>query len=124
MRRGEAPRASSDGPAIETLHAGNRQLFRLGRVLHDLPKPGEVESARLTRLAAELADSIVPWMQQQPPDTLIVVFGDHGFHWQSTPSSTSAAQRGGALPEQVLVSASAWLPRPPRPSARNAPGLH
>jgi hypothetical protein len=55
---------------------------------------------------------------------LIVIFGDHGFHWQSTPRGTSAAQRGGALPEQVLVSASGWMLCEPRQKARVAPGVH
>ena len=63
-------------------------------------------------------------MREQPPETLIVLFGDHGFHWQASLRGTGAAQRGGALPEQVLVSASAWLLREPRHKARVAPGIH
>jgi hypothetical protein len=54
-----------------------------------------------------------------------VIFGDHGFHWHTTENGTSAAQRGGALPEQVLVPASAWLVGEARASkARVAPGVH
>ena len=58
------------------------------------------------------------------PDTLVVIFGDHGFHWQANERGTSAAQRGGALPEQVLVPASAWLLGGSRPRPGTAPGLH
>jgi hypothetical protein len=110
---------------IEPLHVGNRQLFKLSLVPQELPKTGEAEPQRLERVARELADIIVPWMLHQPPDTLIVMFGDHGFHWDSTPLGTSAAQRGGALPEQVLVPASGWQLQQPRSRApRIAAGLH
>jgi hypothetical protein len=121
-----APRVvpAYDAAQIQPFVVGNRELSRLSLVLDDLPRAGEAEGARLERLAVRLADSIVPWMQRQPPETLIVLFGDHGFHWESTPSATSAAQRGGALPEQVLVPASAWLARAPRQQARVAPGVH
>jgi hypothetical protein len=82
---------------------------------------------RLGRLASSLAECVVPWMQEQPPETLVVLFGDHGFHWQATDQGTSPAQRGGALPEQVLVPASAWIMGDFRQKARDpraAPGLH
>jgi hypothetical protein len=112
-------------PAIEPLCVGNRQLFKLNHVPQELPRAGEAEPQRLERVARELADVIAPWMLHQPPDTLVVVFGDHGFHWDSTPLGTTAAQRGGALPEQVLVPASGWQLQQPRSrAARLAAGLH
>lgn len=125
-----AGRVSADTPtpggsAIESLRIGTRELFRLDQISSDLGNCGEPEPARLQRLAANLAEHVVPWMGEQPPETLIVIFGDHGFHWQTTESGTSAAQRGGALPEQVLVPASAWLIGETRaPRARVAPGVH
>jgi hypothetical protein len=120
--RGEAKPASP--PVIEPLRVGNRSLYKLDHVPGDLTRSGEPEASRLERLARELGDVIVPWMKQQPPETLMVVFGDHGFHWQAQPGGTTAAQCGGALPEQVLVPASAWLLREPRQRARVAPGVH
>jgi hypothetical protein len=125
-----AVRMSSDpttpsGSAIESLRIGARELFRLDQISSDLAKPGEAEAVRLQRLATTLADHVVPWIGEQPPETLIVIFGDHGFHWQTTETGTSPAQRGGALPEQVLVPASAWLVGEARASkARVAPGVH
>jgi hypothetical protein len=110
--------------SIETLRVGSRELFRIDRLSHDLSRPGELEAARLERLASLLADIVVPWLQTRAPDTLVVVFGDHGFQWQAGERGTSAAQRGGALPEQVLVPASAWLLGAARPKAGLAPGLH
>ena len=109
---------------IETLRVGSRELFRIDRLSDDLSRPGELEAPRLERLASLLAGIVVPWLQTRAPDTLVVVFGDHGFHWQAGERGTSAAQRGGALPEQVLVPASAWLLGPARPKAGLAPGLH
>lgn len=124
IRRSRSEAKPASAPVIEPLRVGNRSLFKLDHVSGDLTRSGEPESARLERLARELADVIVPWMRQQPPETLMVVFGDHGFHWQAHPAGTSAAQCGGALPEQVLVPASAWLLREPRQRARVAPGIH
>jgi hypothetical protein len=110
--------------SIETLRVGSRELFRIDRLSDDLSRPGELEAPRLERLASQLAEIVVPWLQTRAPDTLVVLFGDHGFHWQAGERGTSAAQRGGALPEQVLVPASAWLLGSARPKAGLAPGLH
>jgi hypothetical protein len=79
---------------------------------------------RVERLATLLADTILPWLKERTPESLVVVFGDHGFHWRANSGGTSPAQRGGALPEQVLVAASAWLLGLPRPKAGTAPGVH
>jgi hypothetical protein len=117
--------SEASAPRIESVRVGPRELFRLDLIASDLAKPGEPETRRLDCLASLITDIVTPWMQAQPPDTLVVVFGDHGFHWHATPDATSAAQRGGALPEQVLVPASGWLLRQTaaRP-ARLAAGLH
>jgi hypothetical protein len=122
--RGEATDASDRASGIASFSVGNRGLFKLDHLSSELAKPGEIESARLERLAIELADRVEPWIRSQPPETLVAVFGDHGFYWQATPLGTGAAQRGGALPEQVLVSASAWLLREARHRPRMAPGIH
>lgn len=116
---------SSAAPGgIETVRVGSRELFRVNRLSDDLSKPGEREAQRLERLAGMLAEIVMPWLKTRAPDTLVVVFGDHGFHWQSGEGGTSVAQRGGALPEQVLVCASAWLLGTTRPKAGPASGLH
>jgi hypothetical protein len=124
-RRGrvEAPPLAPSNE-IESGYVGSRELFRLRQLPDVLACPGDVEAVRLGQLASGLADTLVPWIQRQPPETLVVIFGDHGFHWDATPAGTSAAQRGGALPEQVLVPASAWLLREPRTRPKTAPGIH
>jgi len=109
---------------VETVRVGARELFRVDQLAEDLTKAGEAEAPRTERLAALLADTIVPWLKERPPESLVVVFGDHGFHWQASASGTSSAQRGGALPEQVLVAASAWLLGTTRQKAGTAPGVH
>jgi len=110
--------------SVETVRVGARELFRVDQLAEDLTKAGEAEAPRTERLAALLADTIVPWLKERPPESLVVVFGDHGFHWQASASGTSSAQRGGALPEQVLVAASAWLLGTTRQKAGTAPGVH
>jgi hypothetical protein len=120
---GAAPSGGRSG-SVETVRVGTRELFRVDQLAEDLSKAGEAEAPRTERLATLLADTIVPWLKERPPESLVVVFGDHGFHWQASASGTSTAQRGGALPEQVLVSASAWLLGATRPKAGTAPGVH
>ncbi len=111
-------------PRIETLRVGSREIFRLDLIGAELGQPGERENERLARLAGLIAEILVPWIQAQPPDTLVVLFGDHGFHWQTSQGATSAAQRGGALPEQVLVPASGWLLAPAARKRRFGANLH
>jgi hypothetical protein len=111
-------------PGVESVRFGSREVFRLNRLTAELARPGEAEPARLERLAASIAEDVVPWVERQPPETLVVIFGDHGFHWQSEERGTSAARCGGALPEQVLVPASAWLVGEASKRAGVAAGVH
>jgi hypothetical protein len=123
--KGKAPAEPTvEATGVQTLRLGSRELFRVDLLASDLAKPGELEANRLERLTAMLSDAIVPWMKSQPPDTLVLVFGDHGFYWQAGAQGTSPAQRGGALPEQVLVPASAWMLGRGRPKSGLASGLH
>lgn len=123
-RRGR-PEAPARAPGeIESGYVGSRELFRLRQLPDALSGPGKAESARLGELAHALADTLVPWIQRHPPETLLVIFGDHGFHWEANAAGTSPGQRGGALPEQVLVPASAWLLREARTRPKTAPGIH
>jgi hypothetical protein len=108
-----APPSAPSGE-IQTVRVGSREFFQLDRLASELAAPGENAAMRLERLAAILAEVIVPWIKAQPPDTLIVLFGNHGFYWEASFHGTSPAQRGGALPEQVLVPASAWVRVAPR----------
>ncbi|MEY4544644.1 MAG: hypothetical protein RL685_839 [Pseudomonadota bacterium] len=124
QRRGAAAAREGAPRGIEPLRVGSRDLCRLDCLASELARPGEPETHRLDRLAQGLADVIVPWLKSLTPDTLVVVFGDHGFHWQANALGTSTAQRGGALPEQVLVPASAWLLGSHRAKAGTSPGLH
>ena len=88
--------------------AGMR-LQRLDTLEPELRRQGEAERERLLRLATKLAEEISPWIEQKVADTLVVVFGDHGFCWPERRETTLAASVGGALPEQVLVPATAWI---------------
>jgi hypothetical protein len=89
---GEPPSRAA-APGIVPFNVGNRGLFRLDPVPAELNEAGELESERLERLATTLADRVEPWILEQPPETLIVIFGDHGFHWRASPRGTTAPNR-------------------------------
>jgi hypothetical protein len=65
-----------------------------GTVLRSLPE-----------IADATAEAIARHAQTLSPNTLLFVFGDHGF----TVDRTGAARQGGASPEEVLVGAFALL---------------
>lgn len=116
--------ATTPSGDVDEIQIGSRSMYRLDCIASDLSRPGEPQSERLDRLATKLAKRVLPWMQQQPRDTLVVVFGDQGFHWQATPHGTGPAQCGGPLPEQVLVPASGWLLASRSKTAVAPPLLH
>ncbi len=93
---------------IRRLKAGHRELLKLDVVEASLSEPGHVDAERLDAVADEAAQRIAAYFEGLQPRTLVMVFGDHGF---SVDASKGGAElrHGGASPEEVLVSASAWL---------------
>jgi hypothetical protein len=89
--------------------AGHRELLKLDLVEAELSEPGGTEAARLDALATSLADSVAELCEKLPSRTLLVVFGDHGFVFDSLSDGTTVARQGGSRPEEVLVPALAWL---------------
>ncbi|HEX3771420.1 MAG TPA: hypothetical protein VHV30_11165 [Polyangiaceae bacterium] len=90
---------------VRRLRIGPREVHKLdiiearllgarGMVLRALPEIAEATAEAIARHAATLA-----------PNTLLFVFGDHGF----TVDKTGTARQGGASPEEVLVGAFAFL---------------
>ena len=88
---------------------GHRDLFKLDLVEARLSDPGPREPERLDALADETAVAVADFLGKQPPRTLVLAFGDHGFCLDSRDHGTSPARSGGASPEEVLVPALAWL---------------
>jgi hypothetical protein len=91
------------------VRAGHRDLFKLDLVEARLAEPGPREPERLNALAAEVATSVVEFLSKQPPRTLVLAFGDHGFVLDPRENGTGPARKGGSSPEEVLVPAFAWL---------------
>jgi hypothetical protein len=88
---------------------GHRELLKLDLVEAELSEPGGPEAERLDALATPLADSVAELCEKLPTRTLLVVFGDHGFVFDSLSDGTTVARQGGSRPEEVLVPALAWL---------------
>jgi hypothetical protein len=89
--------------------AGHRELLKLDLVEAELAEPGGAEAERLDALATPLADAVAELCEKLPTRTLLVVFGDHGFVFDSLSDGTTVARQGGSRPEEVLVPAQAWL---------------
>jgi hypothetical protein len=89
--------------------AGHRELLKLDLVEAELGEPGGSETERLDALASPLTDAVAELCEKLPTRTLLVVFGDHGFVFESLADGTTVARQGGSRPEEVLVPAFAWL---------------
>ncbi|HEX6274129.1 MAG TPA: hypothetical protein VFZ53_13870 [Polyangiaceae bacterium] len=89
--------------------AGHRELLKLDLVEAELGEPGGSETERLDALATPLTDAVAELCEKLPARTLLVVFGDHGFTFDTLSDGTTVARQGGARPEEVLVPAFAWL---------------
>lgn len=96
---------------LRRIKAGHRELLKLDVVEARLADPGPSELTRLDTIAAETATVLADYVGKQPPRTLVLAFGDHGFALDplDAKGGTQAARQGGASPEEVLVPAFAWL---------------
>lgn len=89
---------------------GGLELLKLDVVADRLRQGDRPVDERLEQIAAETAVAIVEHLQKQPPRTMVVVFGDHGFSLHPEKRGTAdEVSSGGASPEEVLVPAFAWL---------------
>ncbi len=109
----EQPALVARGRAAESprrLRVGRTELFKLDTVEDALRTTGKPVAARLGDIADATAQSLADHFGKQPPRTLVVVFGDHGFCLDPKKAGTAEEVRqGGATPEEVLVPAFAWL---------------
>ncbi len=99
-------RAATTARIVKTHH---REVHKLDLVEAKLSMPGGPAVARLETLSSEVATSIAAHLRALPPQTLVMVFGDHGFVFDALEDGTAAARHGGASPEEVLVPAFGWL---------------
>jgi hypothetical protein len=94
---------------LRRLRTGRRELLKLDIVEARLSEPGGPEPERVADIADEVAERLAAHFEGVADRTLVVVFGDHGFHLDARDGGTTAARHGGASPEEVLVPAFAWI---------------
>lgn len=104
VARGRAARAP------RRIRTGRIEVQKIDVVEDALRTLGRPMLERFDEIAAETADAIAEHMAAQPPRTLVVVFGDHGFRLDpARVGTTEEVRQGGSSPEEVLVPAFAWL---------------
>jgi hypothetical protein len=109
----EPPALVTRGPAARVprrVRTGSLELLKLD-VVEDLLRQTTVPVLeRMDAIADETAESITAHLNKQPPRTMVIVFGDHGFGIDASKAGTTQeVLQGGASPEEVLVPAFAWL---------------
>ncbi len=109
----ETPAVVARGRAAHAprrIRTGRRELFKLDIVEASLREGEGNVRERLVTIADDVATSITDHFSKQPPRTLVMVFGDHGFRIDDAEDgSLPRVSQGGASPEEVLVPAFAWL---------------
>lgn len=109
----DAPALVARGKAARIprrVRTGSLELLKLDVVEDELRNVGVPVAQRMDEIAEETSAAIVEHLNKQPPRTMVVVFGDHGFRLDASKAGTSEEVRqGGASPEEILVPAFAWL---------------
>jgi hypothetical protein len=90
---------------VRRLRVGARELHKLDVVESQLQSARGGVLRALPVIADAAADAIARHAETLAPNSLLFVFGDHGF----TIDRTGTARQGGASPEEVLVGAFALL---------------
>ncbi len=90
---------------VRRLRVGPREVHKLDVVESRLQGARGNVLRALPEIAEATADAIARHAETLGPNTLLFVFGDHGF----TIDRTGSTRQGGASPEEVLVGAFALL---------------
>ncbi len=92
------------------VRTGSVELYKLDVVEDCLREVAGPVLERMDGIADETAAAITEHLNKQPPRTMVVTFGDHGFALDPKKAGTTEEVRqGGSSPEEVLVPAFAWL---------------
>jgi len=94
---------------LRRIRVGGRELHKLDVIQADLTTSGLPEAQRLDALARAVAFPLLQLTSQLPAQTLLFIFGDHGFVLPSHEKGTGPAMAAGARPEEVLVAGQAWV---------------
>jgi hypothetical protein len=98
------PMRGRTAETVRRVRVGSRDLYKLDVVETTLAAAGDDAIFVMDDLAEETARAIVKHARTQNARTLLFVLGDHGFRLDG-----GAAHHGGASPEEVIVSAHAFL---------------
>ncbi|MFO0663301.1 MAG: hypothetical protein U0174_05085 [Polyangiaceae bacterium] len=89
---------------VRRVRVGSRELYKFdgiaARLLRGITHPEELAESLVSALGTFLAGQ----NRVQNAPSILCIFGDHGYALRGT-----TVVEGGALPEQVLVPAQAWL---------------
>ncbi len=96
---------------IRRMRIGSRDLLKLDLIEARVRSHGPTLDERVVAIADEVAPIVAELAKTMAQRTLLFMFGDHGFRMEPgrAQDTTSAAEQGGASPEEVLVPAYAWL---------------
>lgn len=94
---------------LRRVRAGHREVLKLDMVEARLDETGAASAEKLDELGVSVAQTLSSALAKLPPRTLALVFGDHGFWADPRCAEESKARHGGATPDEILVSAHAWL---------------
>jgi hypothetical protein len=89
---------------VRRVRVGSRDLYKLDLVETTLASAGDGALDAMDDLTEHTARAIAKHARVQSSRTLLFVFGDHGFRFDQ-----GSAKHGGASPEEVIVSAHAFL---------------
>jgi hypothetical protein len=96
--------ANRTSSMVRRIRVGSRDLYKLDLVESTLGEAGNEAVHMMVDLVEDTARAIAKHAHTQAPKTLLLVLGDHGFRFER-----GAAEHGGASPEEVIVSAHAFL---------------
>jgi hypothetical protein len=95
---------------VRRIRTGHRDVLKLDLVEARITGQGGREEERLEQIAEEVSSCLAVHIEGLPSGTLVLVFGDHGFIFDTDEDgNTRGARKAGAKPEEVLVPAFAWL---------------
>lgn len=95
---------------IRRIRTGHRELYKLDLVEAMLVGMGDKIESRMDEIVDAVAPVIASHIAQQPTGTLVMVFGDHGFVFETDEQGNTVrvAEPTGRV-EEVLTPAFAWL---------------
>jgi hypothetical protein len=95
---------------IRRIRTGHRELYKLDLVEAMLGGMGDPIETRLDEIVDAVAPVVASHIAQQPTSTLVMVFGDHGFVFETDEQGNTVrvAEPTGRV-EEVLTPAFAWL---------------